>query len=610
MADRFERLFELPRNLYTEGSPVIISAGVLLKDTQSGNVIAQIKFQSVAEKTIKALKLSLAAYDVTGKALQCVPDYHYLELNVTVGEDFGSNKAIVMPVTVTRSFNVESVTVIFEDGVIWETAEPFEALPQSQLLNFGNAEIEKQYRIATNANAKYTPCTDKDLWQCSCGSWNRSSNCSHCYITKDIVFGRFNLSVLTEQANARIASDEVKKEIAAEREIIRKQEEEAKHAVLVKKLQFITVVALTLVAVLLVLSLWIWPKIVRPYIAYQEAMDLLQQKEYAEAISAFEAISGHKDSQNMICEAKYALAKEFLSDEEYASALELFSEIRYFRDSDQYLANFGFIKQSYESYFPDHGTYKEIFNEKGLLISKITRSGKVSTFDYDHQDRLLYEKGDGYITEYKYDAAGNLLVEKTNGESSSIIEYAYDQNGRVVSKKNSKFEIVMGYEFKETWRVTFYEYDIQGYVLREYEWLDSSYDSLKRSLIEYGYDEQGNCISQITYAFEGDIVMDDVVDAVFLDNNTMLKIQAIAITPKGHVVYRYENGLLLEEQHDGVVYFTYTYENGRLIIAEDHKYNVIDNYLYDEWGNLIAIEGSDGDSEKYTYIPVFMGGYP
>ena len=32
MAERFERLYKLPDNLYTNESPIIISAGVLLKD--------------------------------------------------------------------------------------------------------------------------------------------------------------------------------------------------------------------------------------------------------------------------------------------------------------------------------------------------------------------------------------------------------------------------------------------------------------------------------------------------------------------------------------------------------------------------------------------------
>ena len=46
MAERFEKLFELPNNLYSSGSPVIVVAGALLKDTETGRIIVQLKYHS------------------------------------------------------------------------------------------------------------------------------------------------------------------------------------------------------------------------------------------------------------------------------------------------------------------------------------------------------------------------------------------------------------------------------------------------------------------------------------------------------------------------------------------------------------------------------------
>lgn len=51
MAERFIRLFELPNDLYSINSPIIIRQAVLLNDTKSENIIAQIKFQSVSNKS-------------------------------------------------------------------------------------------------------------------------------------------------------------------------------------------------------------------------------------------------------------------------------------------------------------------------------------------------------------------------------------------------------------------------------------------------------------------------------------------------------------------------------------------------------------------------------
>jgi len=36
MNERYTRVFSLPENLYATGSPVVIAAGALLKDNQTG----------------------------------------------------------------------------------------------------------------------------------------------------------------------------------------------------------------------------------------------------------------------------------------------------------------------------------------------------------------------------------------------------------------------------------------------------------------------------------------------------------------------------------------------------------------------------------------------
>ena len=40
MSERFIRLYELQNNLYSAGSPDIVSAGALLKDIQTNNMIS------------------------------------------------------------------------------------------------------------------------------------------------------------------------------------------------------------------------------------------------------------------------------------------------------------------------------------------------------------------------------------------------------------------------------------------------------------------------------------------------------------------------------------------------------------------------------------------
>lgn len=183
MTNRFERLYQLPENQYIKDSPIILAAGALLKDTETGSIIAQLKFQSVSVKLIKAVKVSLVAYDISGAEIQGVSDYQYLELNVINWQEFGGNKAIVLPNSVTRSLAVTSTIVVFDDGTMWENSAQFSMLPTALPLSFEDVELEKQYRIATNNHAKYRPCKDKGLWQCSCGKWNSGEACTHCRLT-------------------------------------------------------------------------------------------------------------------------------------------------------------------------------------------------------------------------------------------------------------------------------------------------------------------------------------------------------------------------------------------------------------------------------------------
>ena len=65
MSERYSKLFFLSENLYYEGAPVIIKAGALLKDNNTGNLIAQLKISNITDKIIKLLKVQISCFDFT-----------------------------------------------------------------------------------------------------------------------------------------------------------------------------------------------------------------------------------------------------------------------------------------------------------------------------------------------------------------------------------------------------------------------------------------------------------------------------------------------------------------------------------------------------------------
>lgn len=182
MAERFIRLFELPNDLCSINSPIIIRQAVLLNDTKSENVIAQIKFQSVSNKAISAVKVNIVAIDVTGKEINDVISYSYLDLNVDNGQEFGSNRAIIFPSIATRSFRLQKITAIYLDKTITEIQMPLQPLQEKvPLLDaLKDYELVKQYQISVNPSAKFVPQEDSNLWHCSCGRWNKGKACTQC----------------------------------------------------------------------------------------------------------------------------------------------------------------------------------------------------------------------------------------------------------------------------------------------------------------------------------------------------------------------------------------------------------------------------------------------
>ncbi len=265
MAHRFKRLFQLPANQYIEGAPVILVAGVLSKDNETGSIITQLKFQSVSEKRIKAVKVSLAAYDVSNADVQGVSDYQYLELNIGNGQEFGSNKAIVMPVSVTRSFAVASLLVVFNDGSMWESPGNFAVLPAAKKLSLGGAELVKQYRIATNDSATCTPAESQGLWQCACGTWNKGAACTHCRILKNKVFSALDVDVLKEQMNIRLAKEQEQRDAETARQAQLQAEADARRKKNMKLLTTLSIIAL-IAAILIVAGIAVYNKVTEPTI--------------------------------------------------------------------------------------------------------------------------------------------------------------------------------------------------------------------------------------------------------------------------------------------------------------------------------------------------------
>lgn len=168
-SERFSRFFSLPGNLYTEGSPVVIVTGGLLRDNLTGDILAQLKFRNVSEKIIKSVRVKINAYDTANNQRIGVDAFSYLDFSVMPNEEFGQGTPIHLPDTTTRSFSVEILSVEYADNVAFSSnVSPVAvAAPQAVSENVQHIKIEQQanweavkadpVEKVKKGNIRYTP---------------------------------------------------------------------------------------------------------------------------------------------------------------------------------------------------------------------------------------------------------------------------------------------------------------------------------------------------------------------------------------------------------------------------------------------------------------------
>ena len=591
MSERYSKLFSLPENLYAEGSPVIIAAGALLKDNQTGRVIAQLKLRNISSKTIKAATVSLLPLNTVGKPLGEAVRYEYLDLSSTRDTDFGSKSAIPLPDASTRSFSVAVAEVIFTDNSAWNANDAaWETLKSPEALTSRlDSEMVKQFRIKYGSGAKNFFLEQKDLWYCVCGAVNRREE-TICHSCRKPIYDLRNidLEALKESKEQRVA---------------REREQAAKKAAATQKNIKVLATVLVVAAVFFIVASFVNDAIKKNN-AYNEAALLMEQGKYEEAIQAFSALDGYKDSAEQIQSAKNTIA-DMERAAEYDRAIQLLES--------------GKSENENEAYYllMELGDYQDAKN----LLTHFTYVCIASD-----------------NTRYEYDSSGN-LVEKDYGSSSHLYEY---ENGHVVWEGQSKGDwsaktytyYPNGILKSKSRAVTYTQsgvvtnetvyYNERGWPEAAIYTKDDEPDVHKTWNFTYTFSDDG-LITELFYSFQdyGETqVITQAVDFTeyggFLSDIQFSSLNDSAILSITNAnktrteVYTLARGSSYMQKNSEV---SFVYDSNGKIISKTTRYpqsnqEITEHYSYDDGGNLIEERSNANENtDNRLYLTTYTYGY-
>lgn len=325
--ERYTSLYRLPENQYTAGSPVLLEAGALLKDSRTGAVLVQLKMRSVSAKPIRAVMVAVDAFDVSGAPLEGVAEYQYLDLSVPRDEPFGQHQAIVLPDANTRRASVRCTRVVFADGTSWE-ADPsavWSPLPERTTLEEAlSQELAEQYRRDTAACAQMLPQRCGSLWSCACGALNSAEEkvCHRCGLSLDAQLAALDETVLREHLAAYKEAEAKKAEELCRRE----KERQAEHRRKTKKTLAIALPAAAVCAAAVILI----TTVIVPNQKHKEALALIEAGDYPAAYAMLEELGKPEE----IKQNKYDRAMAYINAQDYEAAYTLLDGLNY-EDSEE-----------------------------------------------------------------------------------------------------------------------------------------------------------------------------------------------------------------------------------------------------------------------------------
>ena len=458
MAERYTRLFTISQtDLYETGSPLLICAGALLKDMQTGRMIAQLKFRNIGIKRIAAVKISVHAFDAFGTEVEGVPEFQYLDLSIPRDREFGQKTPIVLPNTETRSFSCACKSVIFADGARWESeTDEWQPLTKQKTIESRLGGLAEQYRRDTRfPSANYAVTEDRDLWLCVCGAINHREEiaCHTCNAKREELKAAENPELLKEHDEAyrcRLAEQAEAARIEMERkaeeariEAERKAEEaRIKKEKAARKRRKVLAITLPILGVCISLGTLLLFLVIIPKMKLNKAKELIDSGDYEAGYALLEELG----DTEAIASNKNERAAALIESGDYEAAYVLLEEL---------------------------GDTEAIASNKYERVAVLIKSG-----DYEAAYALLEEMGDTEaIVSNKYERAAALIDSGDYEAAYALLEEMGDTDAIVSNKKERATALIESGDYVAAYALLLQIGDNDAIVSNKYERATALIDS-------------------------------------------------------------------------------------------------------------------------------------
>ena len=506
--------------------PIDIERGALILDKLKNRVLLQLKLVNISNQKISSVFLNVESLDDASDHIPGIDiiEYSYLDLSLDVQRSFGDKNPIVLDNRV-RNVKIGVSKVVFASGDIWRSDDKEVYLKQRQedISSIGH-DLLSVFTHQVNSSTfnsdtfLYIPLQFEGVWVCSCGRVNQDSLliCKRCQVEKEWIFLNTNTDYLFERYNEL---KEINQRKAIEAEIIeRKKHEELIRLDIEKKekekkiKRRIMLLGVSLSAIVIATLLTI--KIIIPNSKYNNALDLMKNKQYSDSIEIFNGILTYRDSKNLIDEAKYLSAIKLKEEGKLDEAIERLDAVIYYKDSVDLKSEYEYMyaKELYKKGKVDQSLeilthLKNYKNSTDLINEYMYEYGKMLADKGEIEEALLYLNSDykdsniiisKLTTEVDYLNAISLFESGNYKVSIPILERLKDykncnellMKARYISGEKL-FQKGAFFEAKQLFIKVDGDYDIEKYLNSKYYLIEGNWKNLDYNRIESFFHNYG-----------------------------------------------------------------------------------------------------------------------